>query len=94
MHEVGEETGLDVEVTSVVGIYSDLRHVVAYDDGEARQELSIVCHARPMGGTRTPSAEAPRARWVDAAQVGEFPIDPSMRMRMRIEYGLAEKGHP
>ena len=29
--EVREETGIDVEITGLSGIYSDPRHVIAYD---------------------------------------------------------------
>jgi ADP-ribose pyrophosphatase YjhB (NUDIX family) len=39
--EVSEETGINCEVTGLVGIYSNPRHVAAYDDGEVRQEFSI-----------------------------------------------------
>ena len=35
--EVREETGIEVEVTGLTGIYSDPAHVIAYDDGEVRQ---------------------------------------------------------
>ena len=38
--EVREETGIDVEITGLSGIYSDPRHVIAYDNGEVRQEFS------------------------------------------------------
>ena len=37
--EVREETGLDVEIDSIVGLYTDPGHVFAYDDGEVRQEF-------------------------------------------------------
>lgn len=32
-----EETGIEVEVIGLVGIYSNPHHVMAYDDGEVRQ---------------------------------------------------------
>lgn len=48
--EVEEETGLKVDITDLVGIYSDPKHVIAYDDGEVRQEFSIVFHAHPVSG--------------------------------------------
>ena len=51
IREVEEETGISVEITGISGIYSDPRHVIAYDDGEVRQEFSIVFHGRPIGGT-------------------------------------------
>lgn len=43
--EVKEETGLDVEVTGLVGTYTDPRHVIAYTDGEVRRQFNI-CHVR------------------------------------------------
>jgi ADP-ribose pyrophosphatase YjhB (NUDIX family) len=33
VREVREETGIDIEVSSLVGIYSDPKRVIAYDDG-------------------------------------------------------------
>lgn len=49
--EVREETGLDVEVTGIVGIYTDPRHVIAYDDGEVRQQFAIYFEAHTVGGS-------------------------------------------
>jgi ADP-ribose pyrophosphatase YjhB (NUDIX family) len=37
IREVKEETGFDVQIDRIVGIYSDPAHVFAYDDGEVRQ---------------------------------------------------------
>lgn len=41
IREVREETGFDVQIQRIVGIYSDPAHVFAYDDGEVRQEFNI-----------------------------------------------------
>ena len=41
VREVKEETGFDVRIERIVGIYSDPGHVFAHDDGEVRQEFSI-----------------------------------------------------
>src|SRR3954452_13184703 len=49
--EVEEETGLRVAISGISGIYSDPQHVIAYDDGEVRQEFSICFHGRPLSGT-------------------------------------------
>jgi ADP-ribose pyrophosphatase YjhB (NUDIX family) len=43
--EVCEETGVTVEITGLVGIYSDPRHVIAYSDGEVRQQFNICYRA-------------------------------------------------
>src|SRR3954463_9554355 len=50
VREVKEETGIDVEVDDVVGVYTNPRHVMAYDDGEVRQQFSLCFRARPVGG--------------------------------------------
>jgi 8-oxo-dGTP pyrophosphatase MutT (NUDIX family) len=86
VREVAEETGIRVEVTGIVGTYSDPRHVIAYDDGEVRQELTICFRARPVGGVLTSSAESKSTRWAAEAEVEELAIHPSMRLR--IEHGI------
>ena len=61
VRETLEETGIHVEITGLVGIYTDPRHVILYtSNGEARQEFSVVFTARPVGGEPTPSERVPR----------------------------------
>jgi len=86
VREVKEETGIDVEVINIVGTYSDPRHVIAYDDGEVRQEFSICFEARPVGGKLRESSESKEVRWVPANDVGLLNIHQSMRLR--IQHGL------
>src|SRR5919199_4691138 len=50
VREVREETGLEVQPTGLVGIYSDPGHVIAYANGEVRQEFSFSFTARIVGG--------------------------------------------
>ena len=77
IRETREETGVDCEITGLVGIYTDPKHVILYtSDGEARQEFSIVFTARAIGGTPTPSSESTEVHWIDAAQVTESPDGP------------------
>jgi 8-oxo-dGTP pyrophosphatase MutT (NUDIX family) len=94
IREVGEETGISIELTGISGIYSDPRHVIAYDDGEVRQEFSIVFRGRPIGdgGAVRKSEESTEVAWVDPADVPGLPIDRSMRLR--IEHGLEERAEP
>lgn len=34
VRDVKEGTGFDIEVTGIVGTYTDPRHIIAYTDGE------------------------------------------------------------
>ncbi|GAA5193096.1 NUDIX domain-containing protein [Rugosimonospora acidiphila] len=93
VRETLEETGIDVEVTGLVGIYTDPRHVILYtSDGEARQEFSVVFTARPLGGVPTPSAESREVHWVSPERIGELAMHRSMRMR--INHYLTGGGTP
>jgi 8-oxo-dGTP pyrophosphatase MutT (NUDIX family) len=90
--EVWEETGITTKVTGLSGIYSDPSHVVAYDDGEVRQEFSLCFIARPVGGSLRPSSESQQARWVSPAAIAGLDIHPPMRLR--ITHGLDQRRAP
>ena len=93
VRETREESGIECEITGIVGIYSDPKHVVLYtSNGEARQEFSIVLTARPLSGQPTPSSETSEVRWVPVSEVGEYTMDRSMRIR--IEDYLEHKESP
>jgi ADP-ribose pyrophosphatase YjhB (NUDIX family) len=91
--ETAEETGVRVEITGLVGIYTDPKHVILYtSDGEVRQEFSVVFTARPIGGQPRPSDESREVRWVSPEAAGSLPMDRSMRMR--IGHYLAGQDRP
>lgn len=91
VREVEEETGVTVEVDRVVGLYTDPEHVMAYDDGEVRQQFSICFRARPLAGELRTSSESKEVRWVSPSDLDDLHIHPSMRLR--IDHGLAH-GEP
>lgn len=82
VRETREETGLDVEVTGIVGVYSDPKHVFAYDDGEVRQEFSICVLARVRGGTIQVSDESHEVHAFHPEQIETLPMVPSIRLRI------------
>jgi ADP-ribose pyrophosphatase YjhB (NUDIX family) len=83
VRETLEESGITCELTGLVGIYSNPRHVILYtSNGEARREFSIVLTARPVSGTPTPSDESAQVRWVPASDLPEYTLDRSMRSRV------------
>ncbi len=49
VRETLEETGINIETVGIVGIYTNPNHVVAYFDGEVRQQFSIFLRGRPTG---------------------------------------------
>ena len=84
VRETREETGVDCEITGLVGIYTDPGHVILYtSNGEVRQECSIVLTARPTGGQPTPSSETSEVRWVPLAEAEGYEMDPAMRLRVQ-----------
>lgn len=92
VREVREETGIEVEVTGIVGLYTNPDHVMAYDDGEVRQQFSICFTARPVGGQVTTSSESREVVWLDPAMLDGLDIHPSMRLR--IDHALAGLPQP
>lgn len=86
VREVEEETGITVEIDGISGLYTDPQHVLAYDDGEVRQQFSICFRAHPTGGSLRTSNESKEVRWMDPADLDDLDIHPSMRLR--IQHGL------
>lgn len=92
IREVKEETGIDVQVTSLIGVYTDPEHVIAFTDGEVRQEFSICFHARPTGGQPRTSSESKEVLWIDPAELDSLNVHPSIRLR--ITHGLTGRREP
>jgi ADP-ribose pyrophosphatase YjhB (NUDIX family) len=83
VRETREETGILCEVTGLVGIYTDPRHVMLYtSNGEARREFSIVLTARAAGGELTRNEESSEVRWVMREDLDGYQMDRSMRLRI------------
>jgi 8-oxo-dGTP pyrophosphatase MutT (NUDIX family) len=81
VREVKEETGIDVAVTGVVGIYTtNPNHVMAYDDGEVRQQCSICFTTHMLGGQLATSSETSEVAWVAPDQLDSLNMHPSMRL--------------
>jgi 8-oxo-dGTP pyrophosphatase MutT (NUDIX family) len=89
VRETVEETGVAVEVTALIGIYSNPAHVVAFGNGDVRQEFSICFRARPVGGEPRLSNESTDVRWVARERIPTLDIQPSHRLR--IDHGYADR---
>jgi ADP-ribose pyrophosphatase YjhB (NUDIX family) len=83
IREVREETGFDVRVDRIVGIYSDPGHVFAYDDGEVRQEFSICLACTITGGSLRVSSESTAVDFFPPAELPSLRMHESIRVRIR-----------
>jgi ADP-ribose pyrophosphatase YjhB (NUDIX family) len=82
VRETLEETGLEVEVTGIVGTYSNPGHVFAYDDGEVRQEFSVCFAGTVVGGDPRVSDESTEVAWFRPEQIARLPMVQAMRRRV------------
>lgn len=83
VREVKEETGLDVEITGLVGTYTDPRHVIAYSDGEVRRQFNVCFTGRVVGGTLAISEESTELRFVAPEELDLLPMHHTQRLRVR-----------
>ncbi|MGW4299986.1 NUDIX domain-containing protein [Streptomyces sp. NPDC004646] len=92
VREVLEETGIHVEVVGLVGVFTDPGHVIAFADGEVRQEFSLCFRARPVGGEIKVSPESFAVRWIPRAELNSLDISPTTRRRL--EQGFRDSEVP
>lgn len=82
VREVLEETGISVEVTGLIGIYTNPGHVIAFDDGEVRQEFSLCFRAKSATGEIQASSESLDVRWIPVAEIDGLTMSQSTRRRI------------
>lgn len=80
--EVREETGYEAEPLYVVGVYSDPKNVVAYDNGEVRQRFSICVACDLVGGKADLDGESLEARLVDPEEIAGLEMSPAIQLRI------------
>lgn len=83
VREVKEESGLDVQITDVIGTYTDPNIRVAYSDGEVRQEFTIVYSGQFVSGTVALDDESTGYHWVPLASVDSLELADSQRRRLK-----------
>ncbi|MFD6355742.1 NUDIX hydrolase [Nocardia tengchongensis] len=83
VRETQEETGVDVRLTGLVGIFTDPTHVIHYtSNDEVRQEFTVIYRGEPVGGEPTTSDESTHVEWVPVDRISELTMDPSQRKRI------------
>jgi ADP-ribose pyrophosphatase YjhB (NUDIX family) len=92
IREVKEESGFDIEVTGIVGTYTDPRHIIAYTDGEVRRQFNICYTARITGGELTISNESTEIRFVAPSEISSLQMHHTQQMR--IKHYLEQRDRP
>lgn len=83
VREVKEETGLDVKPRRIIGVYSNPHHVVAYDDGEVRQQFSVCFACDLVGGTlEAENDESLEVGFFTREQIATIDMTASIRRRI------------
>ena len=82
VREVKEETGGIIKINILVGIYTGPRHVIAYADGEARQQFNVCFTAQVIGGRLTISSESTEGGFFAVAAAKQLPMHHTTRLRI------------
>jgi len=82
IRECREETGLTVELTGLVGVFSDPRHRIAYPDGEVRVPVNVCFYGQPVSGELATDPESEEAAWVAPEDLDDYDIHPAIRRRL------------
>ena len=88
IREALEETGLQIRITGLIGTYTDPHILIAYSDGEVRQEFTFVYAAEIESGELKIDNESKEALWVPPMSAVELPLAESQQRRLKdvLEY--------
>ncbi len=81
--EVKEESGIDVEVSHLIGVYTNSAIYKWYDgvtDVPTKVMFDFAC--KPVGGELTTSDETSDCKWVPKEEVLEYITQPAIRARI------------
>lgn len=95
VREVEEETGFLITIVALVGTYTDPNVLIAYSDGEVRQEFTFVYHGEVEAGALRIDDESHEANWFALDSIDSIPLADSQRRRLvdLKEYMLTGKTH-
>lgn len=82
IREVKEESGLEVRIEKLIGIYSDPNHIIEYSDGEIRQQFSICFHCIVESGEISVSNESYEVQFFDKEEITKLIMHPAQKIRL------------
>ena len=90
IREVAEETGLSVEITHLIGVYSTPEgRIVTYpDNGDVVQLIDVILGARVVSGTLRCSTESEELRYFSADHLPDRIVPPARQPILDALHGL------
>ncbi|MCU0513618.1 MAG: NUDIX domain-containing protein [Anaerolineae bacterium] len=82
IREVREETGLEIVIVRLIGVYSSPDMIVAYEDGNRWQIIACSFEGRITGGTLSLSDETTAAGFYTAADMAALDVMEHHRQRI------------
>ena len=82
VREVEEETGLEVEIVRLVGVYTSPHRVTRYRDGATHQFVALCFEATIVGGELGLSDETTENAWVPGERLDDYDIMNNHRERI------------
>ncbi len=83
IREVKEETGFDVQPEYIVGIYTNPKHIIAFSNGEVRQQFSVCFACSIVGGRLQVSNESSEVKFFSPQEVERLNMHPSTYQRIK-----------
>lgn len=75
VREVWEETGLQVRLEGIAGVYGGSECTVRYENGDRNSYMMVVFEARPVGGElRADGDEIAELRYFELERIRELPL--------------------
>jgi 8-oxo-dGTP pyrophosphatase MutT (NUDIX family) len=94
VRETAPAAGVAVQVTGLVGLFTDPSHVVSAPSGEVRQQFVVVLRGRAVQGVpHGDRQETSAAAWVDVAELPGLPIEAPARAWIAHALSADEQPH-
>lgn len=88
--EVLEETGLEVEIIRLIGIYSNPHQIIEYPDGNKIHLISISFEVKILGGQLSKSDETTAFGYFGLKEIEDMDLLPNHRERIKDAFAKQE----